>query len=205
MYVPNSLKLYGSNSDEVSGTLTYKYYFKRVIMKSTHLKSLDQPSEPCASRLVNPDTSECIAKYIDKKLGCNPLILGSHLKNLTCNTSSQWEKAIKLTKKFQEANAKQIYAMTGCLSSCEKNQHHKIEGSTTSKIKKDGRGGDLHLSFRVMEGSYEEREQYLIYDMDSFIADVGGFMGLLLGCSVLSLYTEVEAMLGRIKSRSFKK
>ena len=205
MYVPNSLKLYGSNSDEISGTVPYRYYFKRVIIRNTHHKSLDQPSEPCASKTVNADTSRCIAMYIEEKLGCNPLILGSQLNNITCNTSTQWEKAIKLTKKFQEANAKQIFALTGCLSSCEKYQYHKIEGSTTSKIKKDGRGGDLHLSFRIMEASYEEKEQYIIYDWNSFIADVGGFMGLLLGCSVFSLFNDMKTMLGRIKCKLFKK
>ena len=42
--------------------------------------------------------------------------------------------------------------------------------------------------FVVPTGRYEVREQYVVYDSDSFIADVGGFLGLLLGHSMLSLY-----------------
>ena len=203
MYVPNRLKVYGSNMDEIELSATYpKRYFKRMIMTKTHLKSLNQPSEPCSSDKSVPDTSICIAKYIEEKLGCNPLILGSRPRQLTCNSSSQWEMAAALNKKFQEANSKQIYEMTGCLSSCEKDRYHKIEGAVTSKTKKNG---DLHLAFRIMDGSYEEREQYMIYDLDSFIADVGGFMGLLLGCSILSLYSELEAILGKRMCRPFKK
>ncbi len=32
------------------------------------------------------------------------------------------------------------------------------------------------------------REEYVIYDGGSFIADVGGFLGLLLGHSILSMF-----------------
>ena len=195
MYVPNSVKVYGSNMDDIKiSPVGYKYYYKRMIMTKTHLKSLNQPSEPCSSDKNVPHTSICIAKHMEEKLGCNPLILGSLPRQLTCNSSSQWENAAALTKKFHEANAKQIYEMTGCLSSCEKDRYHKIESEVTTKNRKDG---DLHLAFRIMDGSYEEREQYIIYDLDSFIADVGGFMGLLLGCSILSLYSELEAILGK--------
>ena len=144
MYVPNSVKVYGSNNEEMEIlAVGYKYYLKRVNMRKTRLKSLDQLSAPCSSNKIVPDTSMCIAKYIEEKLGCNPLILGSSPKQLTCNSSSQWENAVTMTKKFHEANAKQIYEMTGCLSSCEKDKYHKIEGDLTTKVKKEG---DLHLS-----------------------------------------------------------
>ena len=33
----------------------------------------------------------------------------------------------------------------------------------------------------------------------SFVADVGGYMGLLLGFSILSLYDEITALLKRLK------
>ena len=53
----------------------------------------------------------------------------------------------------------------------------------------------LRLEVIITERSYEEREQYVIYDTNSFIADVGGYMGLLLGCSLMSLYNDVEALI----------
>ena len=39
--------------------------------------------------------------------------------------------------------------------------------------------------------------QYLIYDIDQLIADVGGYMGLLLGHSALSIYYKLEAWCGK--------
>ena len=203
MYVPNNVKLYGSNSDDIPILVVRYYrYTKRMFLTRTHLKSLYQPTEPCSMDETRPDTSMCIARYFKEELGCNPMILGSNAEELTCNSSSQWENAVTVAKRFESATAKQIYEMTGCLSSCERNKYHKIEGELEKKIRKNG---DLKISFLMTEGSYEEREQYIIYDLDSFIADVGGFMGLLLGCSILSLYNEMEAMLRMIFRGTFKK
>ena len=51
-----------------------------------------------------------------------------------------------------------------------------------------------------MSGSYDEKKQYYIYDLSSFIADVGGYMGLLLGCSIFGLYMELENCFGIVKA-----
>ena len=42
---------------------------------------------------------------------------------------------------------------------------------------------------------YDERKQYLIYDKTHFIADFGGYLGLLLGSSLLSVYDKVKRWL----------
>jgi hypothetical protein len=47
--------------------------------------------------------------------------------------------------------------------------------------------------------SHSEREQYIVYDFNSFFADVGGYLGLLLGHSLLSMYTSLAMCLhGRL-------
>ena len=40
----------------------------------------------------------------------------------------------------------------------------------------------------MAEEEYDIKEEYYIYALDGFIADVGGFLGLLLGQSILGLY-----------------
>ena len=54
-----------------------------------------------------------------------------------------------------------------------------------------------NLELQINELSNEEKKQYVVYDFNSFIAEVGGFMGLLLGYSILSLYDEVADLLRR--------
>ena len=45
----------------------------------------------------------------------------------------------------------------------------------------------VKLSF-VMLGDFEKKEHYFIYDTNSLIADIGGYLGLLLGFSILSIF-----------------
>ena len=58
---------------------------------------------------------------------------------------------------------------------------------------------EFQIKCLINEDAYEEKEQYIIYDWNSFVADVGGFLGLLLGCSALSLYNELDNVLGNLK------
>ena len=104
---------------------------------------------------------------------------------------------------FKFADPKIIYEKTGCLASCEKYEFGKLE---TTLVKKTGWLGckaagicnlDLKLEIPQHEITYQVTQQYFVYDFDSFIADVGGFMGLLLGFSILSLYDELENLLRR--------
>ena len=61
----------------------------------------------------------------------------------------------------------------------------------------------LHLQFRILDSSTKVEDQYLLYEMDSFIADVGGYMGLLLGISLLSIYRAVEECIKKICRNAF--
>ena len=60
------------------------------------------------------------------------------------------------------------------------------------------------LEVVITERSYEEREQYIIYDTSSFIADVGGYMGLMLGVSIMSIYNNAETLLKKLLRKTRK-
>ena len=46
----------------------------------------------------------------------------------------------------------------------------------------------MELEWQYMNTDFVVRHEYLTYDINSFIADVGGYLGLLLGWSILSIY-----------------
>ena len=64
----------------------------------------------------------------------------------------------------------------------------------------------MTIEWKYMNSDYIVRQEYLTYDINSLIADVGGYLGLLLGYSVLSIYQwlvggihkALKAALGRI-------
>ena len=190
MYVPNRVKVFGSQYITIRVGVHHRSYHQIMTISKSHLKALDQPSEHCAEDTKLLNVSACIAKFIEGQLGCSAKIQGSGSpQKIPCNNVTQLKT---MSQKFQEADANKIYRTTGCLASCEKDEYHKIDGTKTDSLTAPF---DIQLEFRIMEGSYQEMEQYLLYDFDSFIADVGGFMGLLLGFSVLSIYNGIMDLL----------
>ena len=213
MFVANGKKLYGSDSASISTKRTvislnddacdYNYgrRFTQVIkITKTHIKALDKPAQRCSERSVNENTSACLARFVEKQLGCNSKILGSqHSKAPQCTTKSQLMALVNLSKVLEDAHENKIFKMTGCLSSCDKLQYSlSVEPLLVEKLEwyeDEVEHCQVHLKLQMLDSSYKEEEQYVIYDTASFIADVGGYMGLLLGSSLLSLYMAIEACL----------
>jgi hypothetical protein len=46
----------------------------------------------------------------------------------------------------------------------------------------------LIFRFLFETGTYEVKKQYYVYGSDSFIADIGGYLGLCLGMSILTFF-----------------
>ena len=179
------------------------FHFNIYISK-THVKALNQPFRRCTSKTKSPNTTKCIASFIERELGCSPNILGSQYPDgIPCNNKSQLVGLANITRFFRSADVNEIYGMTGCLSACEKDEY-AMWVDPAEKVVNDHHSGkcEYHVRFQITQTSFKEEEQYVIYDTDSFFADIGGYMGLLLGCSLISLYNSLEALLKRLLCRS---
>ena len=77
-----------------------------------------------------------------------------------------------------------IARATKCLPSCQRSE---FETKILPPV--DSPSGDVFSGyFFYATGKYVEKSYYYTYDWNSFVADVGGYMGLLLGHSLLSYY-----------------
>ena len=205
VFVPNEVRLFGTAHKTVkrgpSACGIYMYTQDIYITKS-HVKAIDQPTRPCTNEAPSLSTSKCLANFIERKIGCTPNIQGSQYpKGLPCNTKSQLLDLANITMLFQEADENEVYEMTGCLSACEKDLYRVSADPIQKEFVAFGGKCEYHVKFKIMDRSYEEEEQYIIYDTDSFFADLGGFMGLLLGTSLISIYKGLENLLKKLISR----
>ena len=116
-----------------------------------------------------------------------------------CYTLAELKSLANLTTAFRQYSGNKIYETTGCLASCERDEYGKLDVVPSEKSSEPVK--DLHMAFLIRSGSYEEKEEYLLYDTNSFIADIGGFMGLCLGLSLFSLYNEVVDLFIKFKGR----
>ncbi len=51
----------------------------------------------------------------------------------------------------------------------------------------------LRLGLLVPTAQHFVRREYLLYDANSLIADIGGYLGLLLGYSILSVFHQLAS------------
>ena len=70
---------------------------------------------------------------------------------------------------------------------CRRNEYD-LEKVSEQEIASAGVEGTTIIAFLMLGTNYTERKQFLIYDITNFIADFGGYLGLLLGCSLLTFY-----------------
>ena len=62
----------------------------------------------------------------------------------------------------------------------------------------------VDLIFTYPSHWYKVMEQYEIYDYNSFIADVGGFLGLFLGSSLFGIFQAAEGLFKSIFTKPEK-
>ena len=144
-----------------------------------------------------------------------------------CNTSNEFEAYAMLNYKIYESNETEIFTVTGCLSSCDK-YAYTIQPLTALRASmKDSTHGlaltttldnKFTMKFVIPTGSHEQKEQvhmaliilnitrkecfnfkYMIYDWNSLLADMGGYIGLLLGQSVFGVYQLMASWMNSTK------
>ena len=220
VYVPTARKLYGSATIFVKTSTfdggcqhyTRKKMSQTIYITKTHIKALDKPAQHCDQESKDANMSACIAGFLARQMGCNPMIYGSQFSTAPqCKTNAELMAFVNISKILEQADGNEIYELTGCLSPCKKDRYTVTSGPLiTESVFYENRieNCQLHLDFVIEDNSYNEEEQYVIYDVNSFIADVGGYMGLLLGSSLLSLYISVEdyvkKVLGNARARKDK-
>jgi hypothetical protein len=84
------------------------------------------------------------------------------------------------------ADENELFDMSSCMPSCTRSE---FEIMTKKKNEWDiNDTSTTGFKFVYTDGQYEEKEQYLMYSIPDFLADVGGYLGLLLGHSILDFY-----------------
>ena len=127
-------------------------------------------------------------------------------------------------------NETEIFMTTGCLSSCDKYDYTLSPLTNIKTIKSQAIGKNyITLRFIITTGRHEEKEQvqmekeiylmgmefmilsndvnlfqYIIYDWNSLLADMGGYLGLLLGQSIFGIYQLVKTLINHDKFLQYK-
>ena len=185
----------------------YTNYEYRYRIIQDELLALDQPSRRCHDDSEDlPSVSQCIAEYFEAKFNCSAYLLESSVQRESCinydpennpsaNPDYDWkakpEFEMNKDTEFEDWEMKtevEIFDKTGCMPSCKRNE---IRLDTVYETESQSYPYDpkVTLIFEYRDGMYNLNEEYLVYDFNNMVADIGGYLGLLLGHSMFSVYS----------------
>lgn len=84
-----------------------------------------------------------------------------------------------------------LYTKAGCYTKCQRHYFKATKHETNPADKdEDHKNGEYHVHFSLI---YKEPEiaietEHLAYDIYDLIGDIGGYLGLLLGASLLTIW-----------------
>ena len=163
----------------------------RLEVRRSEIVALNKPSQRCEVSEYEPSVAKCIEeRFVERNLNCSLKRLMSNPMLGICNEtilgSFQEGHFHKMFQRLNRMEEREIFKMTGCMPGCSKSKIELVTSYMDNMID-DGKKVAKFL-FYYNRGEFELREEYYIYNWGSFIADIGGYLGLLLGSSVLSMY-----------------
>lgn len=190
-YGGDFLPHYVVNTEHLSGS-QYEYEISRI-----GLKMIDQKDEPCINDESNFDI--CVDGYISSQMNCN---LPWNSKNNSpelplCSNPEDYELFWNLSMTILKSSEGDISRLSDCKPSCNRKEF----SSKQLAVKKAGstEGSPLNLQFHYASNHIAIKEQYYTYDFYNLIADFGGYLGLLLGYSILGFIDTLMVLLPKFK------
>ena len=128
-----------------------------------------------------------MTRFLEDTYNCTAHLLMANKSKPSCQKDTMGLMASWFDSIFNHMPERDIYNLTGGLPHCVRDEISldELPESRTWSTRGDP---TLTMIFLFEDGSYQLTEEYIVYDSNDFIADVGGYLGLLLGHSVLSIY-----------------
>ena len=195
-FVPGSGGLFGStfvlsNPPQYENNKT-KFFGSNYDMQVTNSRYLNEEGNKCNESEELADFNLCYEKYVESNMNCSVTWRKQNGTLLPdCSTDSQKDFLANVTKDIETMGEKKIYQSSGCFPSCSRREFSvtKFMDSDESSSKNKS---IAKVTFYYSSTKYKTKEQYLSFTLGDFIANVGGYLGLLLGYSVISLYDEAK-------------
>ena len=194
------MKNSGGSSIEIHemGQSLHNYYidqhkFEWIVPKKTYRKKfgkqvvtqmLKKPKMDCHEGNSN-SMMNCVNNFFAKKLGCNlPWVKQNEVK---CTGKEKFEEFKNLSAKLIDAGTEKELAEEACIIPNCHQRAWTIDSTEKFDYEKGGNesSSEIWLTFPHYT-TVLIRNEIKLYTFSSFFADVGGFLGLLLGESLVS-------------------
>ena len=153
---------------------------------------LNDEKTPCQQMPRTVELNTCIQDHIQNDIGCT-LPWSNHSSEYPeCTASGQYNRFLQTYQEIARLTERSIAERTGCRPSCQRNE---FTANIVNRAERPSKpAGFFTCNFFYASGRYVEKTYYYVYDWVHLLADVGGYMGLLLGFSLLSMYDGIMSL-----------
>ena len=157
-------------------------------------KTLRQVENTCVDE-ENYSLTECLKDFIFKEVGCT-LHWFQYNELPICSTKMEIKRTQDLFDMIQTTPWTNLTVLTGCLQKC-RSMKYEIAFITKENILWE-KEWISEVFIQPNAASMEEVVEYLVYGVGDFIGDLGGYLGLFLGWSILSMTINIPGLLKQI-------
>ena len=199
-FVLSPASIYGSKNLEFSAAQSwYQDYYEYAVIP-TETNYIDQEHDRCLSQkeIVEENMWQCLQKWISYRINCTlPWLLNNMPHGHTlCKQPKEYERFLDLYD-MEPFEPDWIKNIAKCNPACTR------YGYTTTNYKNLKERKELdNLTIRLFYNQYEIPviDHVYAYDHLNLIADFGGYLGLLLGYSILGFYDTFTSILAKVRN-----
>ena len=202
-FVLCNARVYGSDIIDIKFGMQWNPNHILYEVFPTETTFLDQESEPCLSEgeIAYKNMWQCLEDFRDSSLNCTlPWRSKNDSQELPlCSTPLEYDNYIA---NFPPNDPISIRDTTNCRPGCKRYAY-------STKVYKqwvdNSQPGTLELKFFYHQYEVPVRKHVYAYDRSNLISDIGGYLGLLLGYSILAFYDMLVVVVGKIEKFVFTK
>ena len=157
----------------------------------TEIIFLGQEKEPCVANGQSNnsiDIDKCLDKYIDSHLNCTlpwQAMDGTGDHQAFCQYPDEYDQYVQLLyDEVYNFDIQSISSIANCIPSCIRHEYFLKHKETRQKTWENS----STIQFYFGKYLFTVKKQYYTYNFQDFLADFGGYLGLLLGYSILGFY-----------------
>ena len=116
--------------------------------------------------------------------------------NMICQDPTKLDEWKTIWDKLKKMDESELYDETGCIAKCKRKEWIVKKITDPSYLRDQLENGsqiEIHMFYN--NGRHRVGKQYYTYGLNSYISDFGGYLGLLLGYSIMSFFATAQVLL----------
>ena len=155
----------------------------QIVFSVKEITKFNSKEKPCIIDNEEYSFTRCLQDFAVRKSNCSISIMKTGQDNDVCSVKA-FENYFSLLTKLKSDQIRKIKKESGCYSKCKVRifSYHTKENSISNSTK-----WMSEVFIQPKSSEVEYLEEYYNFDLQDLISSIGGYVGLFLGWSVLSL------------------